>query len=162
MLDVCGALGIEKLNTTAYHPACKDMVERFNRTLTLKTALCKHTNQFGCQWDRYLAGVLWAYQNTPHDTTGEKPSFLHFGIDIRLPTEAAFLPPTSPIPTDIDDYCEELVLSLSSAHDIATQSISEAQKQYKKNYDKKANSTDIKVGQWVLVRFPHEESGQQR
>ena len=36
-MHVCAILGIEKLNTTAYHPACNGMVERFNRTL--KTAL---------------------------------------------------------------------------------------------------------------------------
>ena len=33
MKDVCAMLGIKKLNTTAYHPQCDGMVERFNRTL---------------------------------------------------------------------------------------------------------------------------------
>ena len=33
MLDVCAFLGVEKLNTTSYHPKCDGMVERFNRTL---------------------------------------------------------------------------------------------------------------------------------
>ncbi len=33
MTDVCKALGIKKLNTTAYHPQCDGLVERFNRTL---------------------------------------------------------------------------------------------------------------------------------
>ena len=56
MHDVCAMLGIEKLNTTAYHPACNGMIERFNHTL--KTALRKHADRFGCQWDRYLSGVL--------------------------------------------------------------------------------------------------------
>jgi transposase InsO family protein len=91
--DVCAILGIQKLNTTAYHPACNGMVERFNRTL--KTALRKHADRFGCQWDRYLAGILWGYRNTLHDTTGEKPSFLLFGNDLRAPTDAAFLSPSS-------------------------------------------------------------------
>lgn len=45
MLDVCKLLGIEKLNTTAYHPQCNGLVERFNRTL--KTALRKHAAKFG-------------------------------------------------------------------------------------------------------------------
>ena len=160
MHDVCAILGIQKLNTTAYHPACNGMVERFNRTL--KTALRKHADRFGCQWDRYLAGILWAYRNTPHDTTGEKPSFLLFGTDLRAPTDAAFLPPSSVTPTDVDDYREELMLSLSNAREIATQSIQKSQKQYKKHFDAKATPTKFKVGQWVLVRFPQEESGRQR
>ena len=79
----------KKLNTTAYHPQCDGMVERFNRTL--KTMLRKHAAKFGSQWDRYLSGVLWAYRNTPHESTGEKPSYLLFGIDCRTPTEAAYL-----------------------------------------------------------------------
>ena len=33
MLDLCKGLGIKKLNTTAYHPHCDGMVERFNTTL---------------------------------------------------------------------------------------------------------------------------------
>ena len=79
-----------------------------------------------------------------------------------MPTEAAFLPPSSVIPTDVDDYREELMLSLSSAREIVTQSIQKSQKQYKKHYDAKATSAKFKVGQWVLVRFPQEESGRQR
>ena len=89
MLDVCALLGIEKLNTTAYHPKCDGMVEWFNRTL--KTMLHKRAAQFGTQWDKHLAAVLWAYRNTPHETTNEKPSFLLYGWDCRSPTEAAFI-----------------------------------------------------------------------
>ena len=33
MRDVCALLGIEKLNTTAYHPQCDGLTEHFNRTL---------------------------------------------------------------------------------------------------------------------------------
>ena len=38
MADVCKALGITKLNTTAYHPQRDGLVKRFNRTL--KSMLC--------------------------------------------------------------------------------------------------------------------------
>ena len=71
MLDICQLLGIKKLNTTAYHPQCDGMVERFNRTL--KSMLRKHAAKFGPQWDQFLPGVLWAYRNMPHESTGEKP-----------------------------------------------------------------------------------------
>lgn len=52
MQEVCQMLGVEKLNTTTYHPQCDGMVERFNRTL--KTMLRKHAAQCGVQWDTYL------------------------------------------------------------------------------------------------------------
>lgn len=87
-----GLLGIKKLNKTAYHPQCYGMKDRFNRTL--KTMLRKHAAKYGVQWDTYLHGVLWAYRNTPHESTGEKPSFLLCGHDCRSPTEAALFPPS--------------------------------------------------------------------
>ena len=162
MRDVCEMLGIKKLNTTAYHPQCDGMVERFN--CTLKTILRKHAAKFGNQWDRYLPGVLWAYRNTPHESTGEKPSFLLFGIDCRTPTEAAYLPPSSVHPADVNDYREELMLSLSSAREIAAASIQKAQERYKKSYDQNINcgDTPFRVGEWVLVRFPQDETGGNR
>lgn len=66
--------------------------------------LRKHTAKFGRQWDKYLHGVLWAYRNTPHESTGEKPSFLLYGIDCRSPTESALLPPNQLEANGLDDY----------------------------------------------------------
>ena len=99
MLDVCASLGIEKLNTTAYHPECDGMVERFN--CTLKSMLRKRVAQ---SVDKSLSGILWAYRNTPHEATGEKPSFLLFGWDCKSPTEAAFMPPEDVTLTSVTDY----------------------------------------------------------
>ena len=160
MMDVCALLGIQKLNTTAYHPQCNGMVERFNRTL--KGMLRTHATKFGSQWDRYLAGVLYAYRNTPHESTGEKPSFLLFGLDCRTPAEASLLPSTAVVPTDIDDYREELIFSLSQARAMAASQIQVAQKKYKRDYDHHAKTQDVRLGDWILIRFPHEETGAKR
>lgn len=160
MQEVCELLGVTKLNTTAYHPACNGMVERLNRTL--KAALRKHAAKFGSQWDTFLPGVLWAYRNTPHDSTHEKPSFLLFGMELRSPTEAALLPTESIEPAELSDYREQLMLSLSSARELAASNIRAAQRKYKHQYDKKSRPVPFKLGYWVLVRFPQEESGKQR
>ena len=113
-------------------------------------------------WDKYLSGVRRAYRNTPHESTGEKPSFLLFEMDCRSPTEAALLPPTLIQATDVSDYREQLVLSLSAARDSASKSIRQAEKKYKKYYDQKAATRPYQFGDWVLVKFPHEETGRQR
>ena len=105
MQDICKLLGIQKLNTTAHHPECDGMVERFNRTL--KTMLRKHAAKFGSQWDEYIAGALCVYWNVPHDTTREKPSFLLLGVDCWTPTEAALLPPQKLEATEVSDYRKE-------------------------------------------------------
>ena len=160
MLETCELLGTKKLNTTAYHPQCDGLVERYNRSL--KTALRKHAVRFGVQWDRLLSGVVWAYRNTPHEATQEKPSYLLFGMDCRTPTDAAMLPPSVVQFTYVSTYREELTVSLASARNLAASSIRQAQKKYKKSYDRKVVRRDYRVGDWVLVRFPHEEMGKGR
>lgn len=45
-----------------------------------------------------------------------------------MPTEAPLLPPTDILPTDLFDYCEELVVSLSSTRELAAEAIRQAQK----------------------------------
>ena len=48
MRDICGLLGVTKLNTTSYHPQCDRMVECLNRTL--KTMLAaKFGEHVSCQ-----------------------------------------------------------------------------------------------------------------
>ena len=163
MKDICNFLGIKKLNTTGYHPHCNGMVKRFNRTLI--AMLRKHADKYGKQWDKHLHGVLWAYRNTPHESTGEKPSYLLFGFDCRTPTEAALLPTlVHNAALEITDYRKELTESLQHARNLATTSIQKAhdQKHYKKYYDKKAASTTYEVGDLVLVNFPQDEIGSQR
>ena len=160
LLDICSKLGITKLNTTAYHPECDGMVQRFNRTL--RSMLRKYADKFGTQWDKYLSELLWAYRNTPHESTGEKPSFLLFGMDCRYLSENALMPPSLLEPTKLNDYREEFVLSLATAREVAASHIWRAQVKYKKFHDKKAKLSTFKIGEWVLVRFPHEESGRIR
>lgn len=147
VLDLCKLLGISKLNTTAHHPQCDGAVEWFNRTL--KTMLCKQAARYGNQWDTYLAGVLWAYRNTPHTSTGEKPSFLLFGMDLRSPDEAAFMPTLDIQPADTDDYREQLMLILKSARELAVTSIRKAQGRYKKQYDKHTRPASFRMSMGI-------------
>ena len=134
---VCRILGTKKVNMTAYHPQCDWMAECFN--CTLKTMLRKQADVFGKHWYKFLPGVLWAYRNTPHDSMGEWPSFLLFGIDCRSPAEAAYLKPTDIYPVDIDNYREELQVSVTSAGKLAASTIQKVQKKQKSAHDKWAN-----------------------
>ena len=129
MKDICKLLGIKKLNTTASHPQCNGAVERFNSTL--KSMLRKQAAKMGAQWDQYLSRVLWAYRNTPHSSTREKPSFLLFGYDRRSPMESALLPAKSLRVTNVSDYREQMMLSLSTARNLPMKTNREAQQRYK-------------------------------
>lgn len=91
MVDVCRLLGTKKLNTTSYHPQCDGMVERFNRTL--KTSLRKYAIKFGDQWDTYLAGLLWAYRNTPHVPPTRSHHFSYLEWTAGHPVKQHYFPP---------------------------------------------------------------------
>ena len=115
--------------------------------------LRKHAMKFGNQWDRYLSGVLWAYRNTPHKATKEKPSYLLFGMDCRSPTKAPSC--RQPIEyTDVEEYREEVTLSLSSERELAASNIKTAQKRYKEQYDKRATPVSFKAGDLGVSPIP--------
>ena len=66
------------------------------------------------------------------ESTGEKPSFLLFGVDLQSPTEAA-LEPLQPVePTTMEDYCEEVMMTLSYARELAAKSLRKSQQRARK------------------------------
>ena len=72
------------------------------------------------------------------------------------------LPPDGAQPTAVADYRQELIESLSTARQTALHSISRSQKKYKKQYDRKSDSYKYRMGDWVLIRYPSEETGRLR
>ena len=76
--------GATPKKTKPYHPPANGMVERFNRNLK-KVILAAYAEKK----DPYegVQKYVTAYRNTPHSTTGEKPSKLMFGRDVitKLP-----------------------------------------------------------------------------
>ena len=64
--------------------------------------------------------------------------------------------------TDVEEYREELILSLSSARELAATNVQAVQQRYKQQYHKTACRADYRVGDWVLVLFPAEETGKKR
>ena len=106
--------------------------------------------------------VLWAYRNTPHETTGEKPSFLLYGRDLRSPVEAELLSPDQHLPMTTDDDRKQLLQMLASSRQLAETTMHKAQGRYKDQFDKWAQQRHYKVGDWVMVKFAQEEQGRMR
>ena len=50
----------------------------------------------------------------------------------------------------------------TSAQELVVCSINTAQQWYNRQYDKKSRPLAFKLGHWVLVRFPQDETGKQR
>ena len=69
------AFGVSKTRTTAYHPQCDGMVERFNRSLLQMLRAYVDTQDY---WEHHLPLVLYAYQIEVHESTGVSPFMLMF------------------------------------------------------------------------------------
>ncbi len=155
--DVCSLLGMQKINTTAYHPQCDGLAENFN--ITLQGMLAKHAKAFGPDWDLHLQQLLFAHRMKPHSSTGESPFYLVYGRDPRCPTETAFSRPWSKYAVDVDDYAGELSCSLQVAWQLARKNISKAQKHQRDQYDKRAREHHYKPGERVMIYMPQEKTG---
>ena len=79
--ELCAAFGIQKCQTTMYHPQCNGQVERFHQMLF--RMIGKLTSDKKVQREQHLPELLQAYNSTRSAITGYSPHYLMFG---RHPT----------------------------------------------------------------------------
>ena len=83
MENVLKILGIKHSLSTAYHPQTNGLCERANGTI--KSLICKVAHDNPGNWDRLLPCVLFAYRESPQETTGFAPFELVYGSVPRGP-----------------------------------------------------------------------------
>jgi hypothetical protein len=92
--------GFTHKKTTAYHPACNGLVERFHRQL--KAAIICHSNSWTESLPLVLLGIRSAFKEDLQTSSAE----LVFGEPLRLPGE--FFSPSSKGTTDVTDFSARL------------------------------------------------------
>lgn len=148
--QLCSLYGIEKSHTTPYHPAGNGQCERFNRTLhdllrTLPTTKKR-------DWSAYLPQVVFSYNTTAHQSTGESPFFLMFGQDPLLPVD--FLLGRAPVPEagSTHDWIVEHQTRLQLAFEGAAERLRAAASRRKAHHDQKVKDSPLQDGQLVYLR----------
>ena len=115
--------GVRHVRTAPYHPASNGAAEHFVQTF--KQALKASANS-SLPLQQQLGNFLLKYRTTPHTTTGETPSQLFLGRQVR--TRLDLLRPDS----------ERRVCSKQAAQ--------------KQCHDRKARWREFHVGDWVMAR----------
>ena len=72
---------VHPINTTPYHPQTDGLVERFNQKL--KSMLQKAATKEGCDWDKMIPFLLFAYTEDPKSSNVFSPFELLYGRSVR-------------------------------------------------------------------------------
>ncbi|XP_072020266.1 uncharacterized protein [Amphiura filiformis] len=156
MKEVSRLLSIKQLTTTPYHPACNGLVERFNGTL--KALLKKICEERPKDWDRYVAPLLFAYRETPQDSTGFAPFELLYGRTVRGPMSILRQLWTGEVETpetkSVYQYVIDLKERLEETCKLARAELLKSKARYRKIYNRKARSRKFAVGDEVLLLLP--------
>ena len=81
--ELCAKMGVNHRLTTAYHPQCNGMVERFHRQL--KEAL--RSRECAATWVAHLPWVLLGLRTAPKEDSGISSAELVYGEQLRLPSQ---------------------------------------------------------------------------
>ena len=151
--------GISASRTTPYHPMGDGQPERMNRTL-INMLKCLGENE-KVNWKDHLPKLAFAYNSTINKSTGFSPFYLMFGRESRLPIDLIFEIELDNHRSNVtyDKFVEEWKNSMQQAVDIAKKNISRGNLTNEKYYNKKVKSTDIKIGDDVLLRNHKEKGG---
>uniref|UniRef100_A0A667ZAE4 Gypsy retrotransposon integrase-like protein 1 n=1 Tax=Myripristis murdjan TaxID=586833 RepID=A0A667ZAE4_9TELE len=148
--QLCNLYGIVKSRTTPYHPEGNGQCERFNRTLhnllrTLPTSRKR-------DWNACLPQVLYCYNTTPHQATGESPFFLMFGQEPRLPVDFLLGRVESPAGGSVHEWVQEHQARLQVAFEGARGRLQQAADRRRRTHDQHVRDLPLSEGQLVFLR----------
>ncbi|KAF0096477.1 MAG: hypothetical protein FD144_5878, partial [Rhodospirillaceae bacterium] len=148
--NLCTMWRIDKVRTTAYHPAGNGACERVNQTI--KHGLAKTLNERQLEkWDSALPSVVFAYNTSTHTTTGFTPQLLMMGSEARVPSEVLIGSP------DLEKtpaaFAYHRVKKLELAYAAVRENLTTRQRRAKALYDLGATARVFTAGDHVRIRL---------
>ena len=149
---MCSLLGIEKIQTTPYHPQTKGSAERVHQML--QRMIGKLDPEKRQKWPAHIGWIIIAYNSTRSLVTGYSPYYLMFGRRPRLPIDLLF--PTCRTQTltrTIDKYVASLYNRLRKSLVIMQDCVVKEAQRQKRLYDRKVGAIELRPGDNVLVQL---------
>ena len=158
--SLCTLLGIQRTQTTAYHPQGNGQVERSNHTL--EAMLSKVVSDHQKDWNDHLQTVLFAYRTAIHESTGYTPFLVMFGRSPSLPVDVMLgrmLQQKKKMP----QYVQNIQRSLKDTFSLVRQQLDAAHQRQKCSADKASTGECLfQVGDIVWLYVPAIKSGLSR
>ena len=148
--QLCHLYGIQKSRTTPYHPQGNGQCERFNRTLhdLLRTL------PFGQKrnWPSYLPHLMFSYNTSVHQSTGESPFLLMMGFEPNLPIDFVLGRVKEPANGSVHSWLQEHQKRLHTVYNQAKKRLQVAAECRKERHDRHGVDEGLKVGQKVYLQ----------
>lgn len=154
--ELCQLLKLNHNISTAYHHETVGAIERSHRVLN--EYLRKFLNGRMDEWDSYASYFQFLYNTTKHDGLANKfsPFEIIFLRKNNMPHEI-LQGNVDPI-YNVDDYVKECKYKMQLVHQETIKLIENAKKTNKKQYDKKLNPIELKLGDLVkIIKEPYEK-----
>ena len=148
MKELCNLYGIKKTRMTPYHPQGNSQCERFN--ITMHDRLRSLPLEKKRKWPDLLPELVYAYNSTPHSTTGYSSYYLFFGREPVLPLDHHLGLPHEE--SEQDDWLATHHSRLHTAFDAARRMTEKEALRRQERSNRTAQDTSLTVGSRVFTR----------
>ena len=150
--ELCHIYGVQKTRTTPYHPEGNGQCERFNRTLHDRLRSLPADKKR--KWPEYLPELIYAYNCTPHSSTGYSPYYLFFGREPKLPIDHVLGLGGVKQEFEVEEWVTEHQQRLSQAFKLGSERMEKEASRRTERLNRTAVETDLPIGARVSPKEP--------
>jgi len=145
--NLCKVFGVKKIENTAFRPQSSASIERFHRDF--KVLLHLYTSNVK-DWHEVIDLVCFALNTSKCRSTNYTPFELVYCRSPNIPSSFR-QKPTDKI-YNPDDYVKIMKTNLQTAYQAVHNNLLKSKEEIKRNYDKRLNNVQLKVGDKVLLK----------
>ena len=150
MADLCTLVGIQKIQTSPYHPQTNSQCERFNSILIGMLGMLPPEKK--SEWKNHIGTLVHAYNCTQNSATGLRPYYFMYGRQPCLPVDVTLgLTPHSISALNTSKFVQKMWEHVKWAHKKEETFQAKEAQCHKQDYDKRSKAATWEVWDMVLV-----------